>query len=51
MSVVRDLTNRSDEEPGSVERHPPVVAMLSQWPSLRAVSRLDLATVLRERAT
>ncbi|HEY6014238.1 MAG TPA: FtsX-like permease family protein [Candidatus Limnocylindrales bacterium] len=28
-----------------------VVALLSQWPSLRAVSRLDLARVVRERAT
>lgn len=28
-----------------------VVALLSQWPSLRAVSRLDLASVVRERAT
>jgi putative ABC transport system permease protein len=28
-----------------------VVAVLSQWPSLRAVSRLDLASVVRERAS
>jgi putative ABC transport system permease protein len=28
-----------------------LVALLSQWPSLRAVSRLDLASVVRERAT
>jgi putative ABC transport system permease protein len=27
------------------------VALLSQWPSLRAVGRLDLARVVRERAT
>jgi hypothetical protein len=28
-----------------------LVALLSQWPSLRAVRRLDLASVVRERAT
>jgi putative ABC transport system permease protein len=28
-----------------------LVALLSQWPSLRAVRRLDLARVVRERAT
>jgi putative ABC transport system permease protein len=27
------------------------VALLSQWPSLRAVNRLDMARVVRERAT
>jgi putative ABC transport system permease protein len=28
-----------------------LVALLSQWPSLRAVGRLDIASVVRERAT
>lgn len=28
-----------------------IVALLSQWPSLRAIGRLDIARVVRERAT